>query len=238
MRDLNGLFDAFYTRFVLRDFFAKIIPGLLFLFAMAILLLPSDKRMLYLEKMPVWGWLVIYGFGWIVGFAIQALGEITRLIRYSPKVYDELKKGKAKLEWINDYEIRLEFEEVALKDNDKDKSKIQYHERMTIIKESCGNAYVALIGFMLLLVLSKTQIINACIVEGIPWFALGPLMFIALVLRYMHLEHVYRQYAVICTVLKRNNNTNTNVKPLRDSIDEHERATLPKKIQTFLFFWE
>jgi len=223
MPDLNNLFDAFYTRFVLKDFFGKIIPGLLLLFASAVLLLPSNNIMSDLGKIPVWGWLIIYGFGWIVGFAIQALGEITHLITYSPNV------DKNILIWMVDNKLRFKFNEVAVP------YEKQYIERMSIIKESCGNAYVALLGFILLLFLSKFKILWACNLEGIRLSCvLVELTCIALFLCHMHFEHVYRHYVVIFNVLSEKKGFEDDVKSLKDRLDKYKKTSVFKKFLTYV----
>jgi hypothetical protein len=181
--DLKGTFDAFYQRFLLRDLFAKIVPGLASLFAIGALILGVifgglDKVPPEIPKkiaeLSLGGWLVLIGIGWIAGFAVQSIGEFTRLIIYYPKrtnwlycfwagpkfsdedswerLFPDLQINKYKLKELRERLSRAYFA------NQWEFNQYRHPltsswvgdegllpERMVVIKEACGNAYLALL---------------------------------------------------------------------------------------------
>src|SRR4030042_2781472 len=85
MSDLSNLFSAFYSQFVLRDFFGKIIPGFLLILSIAVSLTSSKETDKYLEAMSGWMWLMTGGVSWIGGFLVQSFGEACGFFRAFPK---------------------------------------------------------------------------------------------------------------------------------------------------------
>ena len=77
MGDLKDFFDSFYQKFILRDFLAKIIPGFI-LFSSLWWSLDSDFERLK-NQIPInisfWEWVFIIGISWMLGLAIQSVGE-------------------------------------------------------------------------------------------------------------------------------------------------------------------
>jgi len=76
MEDLAALFNAFYTRFVLRDLLAKITPGTIVLVAISTIFIwkPEDVAH-YFAGLTIWAWTILLAFSWITGIAIQSIGE-------------------------------------------------------------------------------------------------------------------------------------------------------------------
>ena|SRR3990172_5837450 len=66
MSDLTSLFDALYTRLLLRDFFGKIVPGSFIILAIVISLPPIPTSILETVKcfgaMSFWLWLFFLGW--------------------------------------------------------------------------------------------------------------------------------------------------------------------------------
>ena len=132
----ENLVDALYSRFLLRDVFGKIIPGLALLLTLGIVLIsPDDCKPEtcrdIIMRLPFGVWIAIFGAAWIVAFAVQSIGEWTKLIRYYPKTYKEDQ------EW---YRLTARF-----RTHDDYNIHNQQYERIVVIKEACGNAYVSLL---------------------------------------------------------------------------------------------
>ncbi len=136
------LVDAIYGRFVLRDFFGKMIPGLISIISAAWALVPPNILGPAIEKLPGFAWLALAGFSWLTGFALQSLGEWVRLIKYIPPEEKET--------WVEKY---LRFRSTA------NASSVREHERMVVIMEACGNGSVACLSSIMILI--ADALINA-----------------------------------------------------------------------------
>jgi hypothetical protein len=128
MENLKNLFDSFYDHFVLRDFFGKIVPGFVLLSTVLICLFSWINLYSNINTIPILAWIVIFGFAWIIGFSIQSIGEVFKLIRYYPKNFTNDQKY---------YEFYVDFFDSA-KDVEKTRA-----ERLMIIRDACGNAFIA-----------------------------------------------------------------------------------------------
>ena len=90
----ENLVDALYSRFLLRDFFGKIVPGLLLLFTLGIVFVspedcaPGTCRDIIMA-LPLGVWVAIFGAAWIAAIAVQSFGEWAKLFRYYPKIYNQ-----------------------------------------------------------------------------------------------------------------------------------------------------
>ena len=141
--NIKNLFNSFYDRMVLRDFFGKVIPGLIFLSTIFICLCweyTECSMVIDLTKnLSFLAWLVIFGAAWITAFGIQAMGElvgkikIISVIRYYPK--EKFKNGN--------YEEWLKFREKFRKKADPEQ-KVEA-ERFVVITEACGNGCMSLL---------------------------------------------------------------------------------------------
>ena len=89
MSDLVGLFDALYARLLLRDAFAKVIPGLVVMFSFSSLLLSLDESVEIVRSMSGLSWLGAFGAAWIVAFSLQSFGEWANLIQYHDKQWKD-----------------------------------------------------------------------------------------------------------------------------------------------------
>jgi hypothetical protein len=203
MGELGSLFDAFYSRFVLRDLLAKVAPGAIFLFAVFLIFAESvEKLICYLAKLSFWTWIILVALAWIAGITIQSIGEKFRLIRYYPKWKDDNKTEKLNYKtWLK---MRTEF----LKKPDSEKRE---DERLGVIKEACGNGYVAFLVSSIILIFYGTM--NTFVFHNTPLdykrIKVLPLLaavIIALIfiyfLRQMHFIHVQRQYDYMVEYLK------------------------------------
>ncbi|MGB0721642.1 MAG: hypothetical protein ACPGU7_04520 [Gammaproteobacteria bacterium] len=128
MSDLTGLFDALYSKLLLRDFFGKVVPGAVVICALGFVVVGSAEVERFVQSAGFWPGLVILGFAWLIGFAVQAFGEVTKLIGY------------------HDYETgALFYKRRKLFIEHTDAREHQQLERLVVIKEACGNGYVALL---------------------------------------------------------------------------------------------
>lgn len=205
MSEAENIFNAFYSKFVLRDFFGKIIPGSIILLSVAIALTSLSNTLTFIIRMSGWMWLFATGFSWISGFAVQSLGE-GWLIRYYPR--------NKRLTRQQFYEILIRFDQRSV----SSPIERQQVERIVVIKEACGNSYVAL-GISLLILFAEglfDRVRSGCPI--VPWayselIRLAPFIIITIVaiifLGIMHFRHVSRQYDYMDVFLSLPQPTNT-----------------------------
>lgn len=133
----NSLFDGFYNKFILRDVFAKITPGLVFILAVLYCLLGSINEVVYfLEKFSAWQWFLL-PLAWILGFFLQHLGLMFKWLKDPTYALWRSKKEEDKKKLAERFEKRVR---ASIKD---DRNYLQLLERATLIKEACGNASMA-----------------------------------------------------------------------------------------------
>ncbi len=134
MKELESLFEALYNRFILRDLFGKIVPGLILLVALYVALVRPDTSpagvITLLTSLSVPMWIVLGSIGWITAFGVQWLGERIKILRYYG---DWIPNDKS---W---YEKVVRFTQVA-SPAEKD-----LFERFVVIKETCGNTAMSLV---------------------------------------------------------------------------------------------
>ena len=195
MNDLGQLFDAFYSHFILRDFFGKIAPGTIFLSALA-LWFKSPTDLLEISKgIPLVLWLLFLAIAWLAGFAVQSFGEyefraLGPLILYDPRFPEKADYGA---DFHVDYRDLLRTGEYPQDD--------RQIERFVVIKEACGNGYVAILLSIGVLALKVGHNIALNFGVGLLDHELVAtaqvivfLLPIMVLLRRMHYEHVWRQY--------------------------------------------
>jgi hypothetical protein len=180
MENLFGFVEAFYSRFILRDLLAKIVPGSFLLIYISRFF---NENIILNEISFIFG-IFLISVSWIIGFAIQGFGERLDLIKYHKDKEAEARYKK--------------FIGLNLKDNQKDV------ERIVVIKETCGNSYVSLtlvfILYIIEVLINKefTQITNLFI-RNIPLIL--SYLLIVFSLRYMHFKHIERQDSLIASFL-------------------------------------
>jgi hypothetical protein len=224
--DFGGLAEALYSRFLLRDVFGKIVPGTLLLLS---LVHPYFPMWSGLKEWPWPVWLFLIGLSWLLGFAVQAFGEKTHIIRHYPKVLEkigwrEIRAHDPQLMDLNgkripgEYQILHgeknwadfchDFNEVA----SKDFTLPERVERFIVIKEACGNGFVAMIlglSKVLVYLTIKSSVIcylseirqDLQMLKHIGLLALVGLVVVALF--FMHRIHVSREFCYMITALWR-----------------------------------
>ena len=180
MSDLSNLFSAFYSQFVLRDFFGKIIPGFLLILSIAVSLTSLKETDKYLESMSGWMWLMTGGVSWIGGFLVQSFGEACGFFRAFPK-NSTPKESFRKL-------IRFSSS-LQLKDHER-----RTLERFVVIKEACGNSYIAISIASLILLSDKLFNKSHVTLEAFQLIMIVCLIiFSVFFLAHMHFKHVKNQ---------------------------------------------
>lgn len=133
MAELSNMFDALYNRFLLRDVFGKVVPGSVGLVSIALGRLAPQEFLSALVGLPSVVWPLLYGAAWIVGFAIQ---QIPSTFCWS-HTHTRSKYGHSELEYHR--HVR------AVRGAITQQHDHQQLERFIVIKESCGNAFYALL---------------------------------------------------------------------------------------------
>jgi hypothetical protein len=199
MSDLKDLFESFYSKFVLRDFFGKVIPGLVLLLATAVAVSAPYPVASYVQSMGLISAIAILGLSWLAGFTAQSVGEAVGLIRYYPR-RNEL--GKT-LTDRDAYKIRIESDRLAPD---------QRHqlERLVVIKEATGNGHVALLLAALILIADGLLEVVRAQADLSEWLwseflRAGPVFVFVVVavvsLARMHWIHVQREWDWMQTML-------------------------------------
>jgi len=199
MEDLAALFNAFYTRFVLRDLLAKITPGTIVLVAISTIFIWQPENVAhYLAGLTFWAWTILLAFSWITGITIQSIGEWLEKrkegwgIRYYPK--DEFDDNHK--EWFKFLVAFSHSDRVT----DADKKRA---ERYAVIKEACG---IGSIAFLIVSSLLAVKIVFLLVVSvydtmGILLIGLIIAIIFTFSLNRMNKEHVQRHYDYMLAVI-------------------------------------
>jgi hypothetical protein len=134
MESLPALFSDLYTKFLLRDFVGKIVPGSILLFSLVAMFVGPRDALAKVTKAPVVVLIVLAGFVWTVTLGVQSLSDRLKIWAYFPSqvegaVQTEQDFGKSTMRIV-------EFQWCAT-----DGEMLQY-ERFVVIKEACGNLFV------------------------------------------------------------------------------------------------
>ena len=187
---MEKLADALYSRFLLRDFFGKIIPGAIFLLPVTILLFKSSSILESLNDTSLGVWLLLLGFAWITAFAIQSFGERVGFIQYYPPS-DGQSANQVQRDWYVKY--------AKLKNRNDYERHAQEFERLSVIMEACGNMYVALVVALPFYFILFLYFIYLAWYEFLVIVILYVL--VTVFLRRMYLKHVERQAELVDVVL-------------------------------------
>ncbi|RJP33385.1 MAG: hypothetical protein C4547_12430 [Phycisphaerales bacterium] len=215
MAEGNSWFQTLYTELILRDLFGKIVPKAIALGALLQLFgaqLPTQAASL--DSWP--GFLfagLAAGASWLTGFALQGLGEWVGLIRYFPSALDRVGWKTIAEKPLTDETLagatmqedvthtREERYQEFLDDwrkTEKKPGQVQQGERFVVIKEACGNGFIALSLAIPLFVVSRLA--NAATVKQV--VGLAVVVGITLCLREMHFIHVKRQFVYYVQVMR------------------------------------
>jgi hypothetical protein len=147
----QAVFRNLYTGFLLRDFVGKIVPGTLLLFSIGAIYSHPRRLLEYLTKdLPTFTLIVLAGFAWTVTLGTQSLAEGLGIWRYFPITSNSVGGGQATTSlWSSlvtggdDSSFAadtLQIDDFQSKASEDEK---QQYERFVVIKEACGNLFVA-----------------------------------------------------------------------------------------------
>lgn len=110
--ELQNFFQSFYDGFVLRDLLGKIVPGGIALASIAGALFSSPHYHLPdLNGLSVPIWIALIGVCWLIGFALQAFGELIGYIVYYPRrgnwLYRLVIDRLYRTDWLTNWLYRL-----------------------------------------------------------------------------------------------------------------------------------
>jgi hypothetical protein len=130
--EAKHIIDSIYDKLILRDLIGKVVPGAVSMLSVAIGLYGPDGVNRLLAELH-WSLIIIgAGVAWLMGFALQYIGEVIGLLKTHP--------GGRKSSRSEFFPNWAEFHAFAT-----DHQKI-HAERLNVIKEACGNGAVALVG--------------------------------------------------------------------------------------------
>ena len=188
--DFDKLYDALYNRFILKDFFGKIIPGFIFFSAVVVSFKSLDYFLGIIASISLRDdFLLLFGIigiSWIIALAIQTFGETTKLIRHFPESED-INSFHNKLISLNQYVPLIER---------------QNYERFRLTLETSGYTYVSLLISLILLtidhIIDNNGFSNISINEI--YFFVITIIFI-LLLRKMHFSFVNQSHQYLLKLL-------------------------------------
>lgn len=188
MSEASVVVEALYKNFLLRDLFAKIVPGSIVLVSVAIQN-PALAPLTGAASISSWPMILVgAGAAWIVGFAIQEIGESLQIIKHHPDRY---------FQPFERYGLRNAFKRVAVEAED------QQVERYAIIKEATGNCSTAII--VALLILALRALTSGDFRSSMQFLLPGLLMLVlALALLRANRKHARKQYEYMESIVGRN----------------------------------
>jgi hypothetical protein len=200
-----AVFRNLYTGFLLRDFAGKIVPGTLLLFSLWSLFLPPRTILAEIKnEVPVFVVLLVAGLAWTVTLGTQSLAEGLGIWRYFPGENIQGTQQTGLLIGLisppTDTTFDKDTNEVDEFQSKASEDEKQQYERFMVIKEACGNLFVAALLSTPIWIYIGAQ----------SWLALRSrwdfyrgswkaalfsayLLLILIGLHRMHSQHVYRQ---------------------------------------------
>jgi hypothetical protein len=189
---LDSIIEKIYVKFFLRDFFGKIIPGLVLIVSLFFFIVGDYNKLLEIKQV---NWVFLIGLAWIVAFGIQSIGRYMRIIIFlDPQKYPG-EKG-----WLDDFYLFWEVSNQYEKD---------CYERFVVIKESTGNLGISLIISNLLIII-RLLINNTSIYNPIFYVPCGFIFIFSCFLIRMNRRHAIKQcdYIVKIAELRKNDKVN------------------------------
>ena len=181
MQTSKQLFESFYTDFILRDFFAKVIPGSIVLFTSSSALISSSSVIDHILNLTASGLALEAGFAWLTSFVLENAAVELGVMRY-------WKYSKSCSGLRQEVDHRFQFAEQATDDRKKGL------ERHIIIQEATGNGCMAMwVGSVFWVIIFIRNLITPTGTGGSPLQS-GAAFFLFAVsgfyLRHMHMRIV------------------------------------------------
>ena len=200
MSDTNSNFLTFYTNFLPRDGFAKIVPGALFGAAGIHFCGQAENTLKIIETVGIVFVVIAAGIAWSLGYVVQEVAEISGILKHQTQKYETDKVR---------YKFRQAFYKIA------STRERQQAERYAVIKEAKGHPSAATLIVILLFAVSGllpvttaqggedivTIFQDSVLTEGVIWL-IWPVAAIALwrssvshcKKQYRHMEEVFIEY--------------------------------------------
>ena len=237
----QAVFRNLYTGFLLRDFFGKIVPGILFLFSITSMFWsPSELIKGVKKEVPLIAVVLIAGLAWIVTLGTQSLAEGLGIWKYFPVCAAPPASSPVGF-WHNLYYGGSEnvFEAcTAMVDKfqvDATEDEKQQYERFVVIKEACGNLFIAgllsIPAWLVVLFVSRSYnehspghrtpgsfnppsiLIKGAKSASAPVLACVYFMLVMIGLHRMNTQHVRRQMRYAEIVIENRKSRSTNATP-------------------------
>lgn len=130
MNWIKDLFDVFYTKFLLRDILAKVVPGFLFLAA----LLRGAGLFQFIDA-QFYLIVIVYGLSFAIGIFLQTFASMLGIV----KIHVWPSEGKKTAMGVSLNKLKI-----FLKENKDNQEILAQRERLVIIKNMAGT-YAALV---------------------------------------------------------------------------------------------
>ena len=207
---------VFYSRFVMRDFFGKSMPGFIAIALVAVPLLGVNGISKLSSSLGFFGGVFLLGLSWVVGVLFQAQGELDFSCCHEsePCRISEVGKG---IDYIPKNKKREDWDRIYLRARLKHPTLVGEHERLVALMECCGiGASVArriwlfsLLAYLIHVLYTRASL-NQWNSEGLQKefagaVALGILLFIVFHagkrLQFFHECHRYRHYKLALNLI-------------------------------------
>jgi hypothetical protein len=157
---MQGLADAirtFYEEFILRDVLAYVTPAAFVVGYILKLYYGSVSVILaVLKDIPVAAYILVFGGLFIIGYGLQNLGEILRIIDWHQRAND-----RQHIHYLKEFHLRKQYRDANKDQNDQKQPSNdgawleRTRERMVVKKNMCGTAALALLIVFILAILQK-----------------------------------------------------------------------------------
>lgn len=201
MEGFGNAIKYLYSQFILRDVLSFITPGTIVVLTAFLLFLPEpclgqrlDTLFRYSRDIHWLLYIPLFGIFYMVGFAVQCFGEAVRLI-YS---YRDVRVTWSNIRDIfrcrwrdipNPLSFREEFDDLIAfwQATERNEGARQGRERLVIMKQMCGNGFLAIVIASFLLLVDN--------LEASLWFLLVPGIPLLISIWWGHRVYVLRQDA-------------------------------------------
>ncbi|HEY51806.1 MAG TPA: hypothetical protein G4O20_08395 [Dehalococcoidia bacterium] len=151
MGEFGNAIKYLYSQFILRDVLSFITPGAILVFSALFLLCP--EKIPHLISIHWLLYIPLFGVLYLVGFAVQCLGELFKIISFSPpdkyrwsreqrwNIFGTHWTRDKDTVWWNDYYKMIE-EFWRLTGSDVEAH--QRRERLIVLKQVCGNGFLSI----------------------------------------------------------------------------------------------
>ncbi len=150
---IGSVFESFYTRHILRDLLGKMAPGALVLVGVRVATWSAHQAIQDMKEANLGAWLVFAAVAWLAGLGLQGIGEISgRWCRYFPVQYCTREKGKSRNEAEAEFQAKLTMLDSNTGVTTEQR---QRFERLVLIKEAAGNACLALLTLIAIVLTAR-----------------------------------------------------------------------------------